>query len=176
MPQKLYKGDISKEWPTHTSAQKIFKYKCITGLSWFIHRTQSEKLSGNPDWYIEWLGTVDRCIRLGTLFRSEDPPSLSVATLPPHGTCKGMNMTMEQFHRIAGLSGRVSRGQSSNTKDYLSFEFGFFSNCSAKQSVCLDLELHRLLWISAHVSKNYHFHHLSSPPINSVENSTTECK
>jgi hypothetical protein len=35
---------------------------CIAGyaLSRVIHRIQSGTFIGNPDWYIEWLGTVDR--------------------------------------------------------------------------------------------------------------------
>jgi hypothetical protein len=44
------------------SIQCFKRNKCIAGyaLSRVIHRIHSEICFGNPDWFMEWLGTVDR--------------------------------------------------------------------------------------------------------------------
>ncbi len=55
----------------------------------------------NPDWYIEWLGTVDR--RYPAWYSDLRTPLLSVATPSPPVE---RDRVMKQFDRIASLPGR----------------------------------------------------------------------
>ncbi len=84
-------------------------------LGLFIAPNQ-KKLSGNPDWYIEWLGAVDLCIRLDTVFRSETPPPF--CGNPPTPTWNSVgdendDGTISSYHLSICC---VSRGQSSDTQ------------------------------------------------------------